>query len=71
MDDPLLTTQEVADKLRTSEGTLRFWRHKGTGPRSARLGKRVVYRTSDVEAWLADRFEDAVGDDLAPAAGDR
>lgn len=57
----LMTTSEVAEMLRTAEATLRFWRYEGTGPRSARLGRRVVYRRADVEQWLNERFEAEVG----------
>lgn len=44
MNDPddLLTTAEVALILRTSPSTVRYWRHLGTGPRSFKLGRRVV-----------------------------
>ncbi|HTW15145.1 MAG TPA: helix-turn-helix domain-containing protein [Nocardioides sp.] len=66
MDD-LLTTEEVAGMVRSSEGTLRYWRSVNRGPRSAKIGKRVVYRRSDVEAWIEAQFDQAVGDDLAAA----
>lgn len=54
--DPLLTIREVAERLRATPATLRYWRHMGTGPRAARLGRNLVYRQSDVEAWLEERF---------------
>jgi excisionase family DNA binding protein len=47
-----MTTAEFADLVRTSEGTVRYWRHVGKGPRSFRVGKRVLYDIRDVEAWL-------------------
>jgi len=31
---------------------MRYWRHLGTGPRSFRLGRRVVYRLGDLRAWI-------------------
>jgi predicted DNA-binding transcriptional regulator AlpA len=37
--------------------TLYAWRHKGIGPPSVRAGRRVLYRRSDVEKWLADQME--------------
>ncbi|MCX2934721.1 helix-turn-helix domain-containing protein [Mycobacterium sp. CVI_P3] len=38
---------------RVSPDTLRYWRHTGTaGPPSFKLGRRVLYRRSDVDAWL-------------------
>ncbi len=48
----LLTIDEAAALLRTPKATLRYWRHLGTGPASFRLGRRVVYRSADVEAWI-------------------
>jgi len=46
--DDLLTTQEVADLLRTTPSTLRHWRYTGTGPVGVRIGKR----RHAVEAWV-------------------
>ena len=51
-DDELLTMQEVADVVRVPAATLRYWRHLGTGPRSFRLGRRVLYRSDDLRAWV-------------------
>lgn len=54
----LLTLQEVSDWLRIPVATLRYWRHMGTGPKSANLGgRRVRYRRSDVLAWVEGQFE--------------
>ncbi|MBS2939577.1 helix-turn-helix domain-containing protein [Nocardioides sp. J2M5] len=44
------------------EGTLRYMRSKKIGPRSAKLGRRIVYRKSDVEAWVEAQFAKAVGE---------
>jgi excisionase family DNA binding protein len=52
---PLLTHDEAAAWLRSSERTLERWRGNGTGPRFVRLGRRVVYRPEDLEAWVEDR----------------
>lgn len=49
--------EEAAEFLRVPVSTLRFWRHRGTGPRSARIGGRVMYRQADLEAWLNEQFE--------------
>jgi hypothetical protein len=43
-----LTTQEVATKLRASPETVRFWRHINKGPKSFKVGRRVLYAR---EAW--------------------
>lgn len=47
-----LTTRDVAQMFRTSESTIRYWRHKGIGPRSFRAGRRVLYDLRDVEAHI-------------------
>ena len=52
MEDRLLTTQEVAEYCRTGPSTVRYWRHHGRGPRAVRVGRRVLYRESDLKAWL-------------------
>lgn len=51
----LLTTAEVAVMTRAPAATVRYWRHLGTGPRSFRVGRRVVYRRHEVEQWLSER----------------
>jgi excisionase family DNA binding protein len=57
----LLTIREAAALLRAPVATLRCWRHLGTGPRSFRLGRRVLYRRDDLRAWIdAQRGEDGV-----------
>ena len=48
----LLTITEAAELLRAPVATLRYWRHLGTGPRSFRLGRRVLYRSEDLRAWV-------------------
>ena len=56
----LLTIAEAAEVLRTPVATLRYWRHCNTGPRSFRLGRRVLYRRDDLQAWIDAQREDAV-----------
>jgi excisionase family DNA binding protein len=64
-DDPpeLLTITEAADVLRTPVATLRYWRHRGIGPGSFHLGRRVLYRRDDVHAWIDAKRENAVPTD--------
>ncbi len=47
-----LTTQEVAALLRTSADSVRYWRHVGRGPKSFKVGRRVLYDQADLNAWL-------------------
>lgn len=49
-----LTTIEVADLCRAPAETVRYWRSTGKGPVSFKLGRRVLYAATDVEAWLED-----------------
>lgn len=53
-DDPLLVQAELAQRWRLSERTLEKWRSTGRGVRWIRLGRRVVYRLSDVERFEAE-----------------
>ena len=47
-----MTTTEVAQLLRTSPETVRYWRHVGKGPQSFKVGRRVLYDVADVQTWL-------------------
>jgi len=53
----LLRLAEVTELTGIPEATLRFWRYEGTGPKSAKLGRRVVYREADVLDWIDAQFE--------------
>lgn len=50
--DPLYAPPTVAEHLGLSVQALALMRHEGTGPAYVKLGRRVRYRMSDVEAWL-------------------
>jgi DNA-binding transcriptional MerR regulator len=54
----LLLMSEVAEKARTTVDTLRYWRHVGIGPPSFKLGRRVLYRSEDVERWIAAKADE-------------
>lgn len=53
--DEMLTLQEAATLLRMPEGTLRYWRHLGCGPRSFKIGRHVRYWKTDLILWLAEQ----------------
>lgn len=55
----LLHMDEVAEQTGIPVETLRTWRKQGVGPKGARIGKRVMYRAADVEAWIEQQFADA------------
>jgi predicted DNA-binding transcriptional regulator AlpA len=52
MMDEIMLAREVSAKLHIPEGTLRYYRSVGIGPRSFKLGRRIAYRRADVEAWI-------------------
>jgi predicted DNA-binding transcriptional regulator AlpA len=54
--DQLMTTEEAGQMCRKPAETMRYYRHTGLGPRSFKLGRRVVYRREDVEAWLQQQY---------------
>lgn len=53
----LMTIDEVAEMLRKSPAQLRWMRHNGSGPKSAKLGGRVMYREQDVIDWVNAAFD--------------
>ena len=50
----MLTEQDVVQMTGLARGTLAYWRHRGTGPISYKLGRRVRYDEADVLAWIAE-----------------
>ncbi|WP_432457937.1 helix-turn-helix transcriptional regulator [Cellulomonas iranensis] len=55
--DNLMQMEDVATELRIPIATLRYWRTRAEGPKSFRLGRRVVYMRKDVEAWIQQAYE--------------
>ena len=51
MEAQHLTTEEVAKRFRVSHTRVRNWRYADKGPRWFKVGKRVLYRADDVQAW--------------------
>lgn len=45
----------ASNYLDVSPATLHAWNHKGSGPRSYRVGKHRKYRVSDLDLWLEGR----------------
>ncbi|HEX8509728.1 MAG TPA: helix-turn-helix domain-containing protein [Propionibacteriaceae bacterium] len=56
--DELLTLDEAARLMRQPAATLRYWRHIGKGPRSAKLGSRIFYKKGECVAYVEAQFED-------------
>lgn len=52
----LLTTAELAERLKISVATVRRWRHSGKGPNYVRFSRNDVrYRLEDVDAFLKEQ----------------
>ena len=55
-DDPLMTTDETSAYVKATIVHLAQLRHRGQGPSFIKFStKKVLYRKSSVDAWLADR----------------
>lgn len=55
--DELLSAREVAELMNVALNTVYTMRHYGRGPASYRRGKRLVFRRTEVEAFLARERE--------------
>ena len=51
-----LTTEDIAERFRTSPGTVRYWRHMSYGPEGVRIGRRTLYDLAEVERWEAEKL---------------
>lgn len=52
MNDRLMHTEEVAERLGVSINTLAMWRWKRIHLPYSRMGRRIIYRESDVDALI-------------------
>ena len=48
----LLSTAQVSTMTGVPQNTLRWWRYRGYGPKSFKLGRRVVYSEDELTAWI-------------------
>lgn len=46
------STEDAAAYLQLAPGTLMNYRSRGGGPTYCKIGRRVVYRQRDLDAWL-------------------
>ena len=50
-----LTTEEVAERYRTSPSTIRYWRHTGYLRAGTQFGRRTLYDPADLEEFDQER----------------
>ena len=50
--EPLLSVEDLAAYLDVPKQTIYDWRVTGRGPRARRIGKRLRFTTTDVQAWV-------------------
>lgn len=50
----LLTTEEVAKRLRVNPCTVRRWRLDDVGPRFLKVGNIYRYPAEELEAWITE-----------------
>jgi predicted DNA-binding transcriptional regulator AlpA len=58
----VMATSVAARFVGLSKSTLTKLRLNGTGPTYCKLGRRVVYRQEDLEAWLSSRTANSTTD---------
>lgn len=69
--DGWLTTPEVAEHLHVGVRTVHDWRQAGLGPPAYKVGRQLLWRLGDVDAWVqrqADAGDDGAASGEEPAA---
>lgn len=67
--DELMTPEQVANALLLSLRTLAAWRSSGRNPLPyLKIGGRVRYRRSDVDAWLGSQARTSTASTVKGAA---
>jgi hypothetical protein len=55
MDTKFFKTNELAERYRTSDSTIRYWRMTNYGPRGIRIGRQVLYPSDEVARFEAEQ----------------
>lgn len=60
MQQPLLTLKETAEYLRLTPGALYTQRYRGEKPGALgiRVGRKILYRPSDIDRFLDERLNE-------------
>lgn len=62
MSFTLIDTNELAEKTGIAASTWNKRRLTGDSPPHMKIGRRVLYRWSDVEAWLEGKLRQSTSD---------
>jgi hypothetical protein len=65
MDTKFFRTEEIAERYRTSDSTVRYWRMTGYGPRGIRIGRQVLYPADEVARFEAEQAAPLTGGSAA------
>ncbi|MFJ4175813.1 helix-turn-helix transcriptional regulator [Microbacterium sp. NPDC089696] len=57
--DKIIFVDDVAERLGRSPAQIRWMIQKGTAPKHAKIAGRVCFKTSDVEAFVEEAFQEA------------
>jgi predicted DNA-binding transcriptional regulator AlpA len=55
MSRKLMRLLEISKETGVPVATLRFYRHKGIGPKTFKLGRNVVAFADDVDTWIDEQ----------------
>jgi predicted DNA-binding transcriptional regulator AlpA len=58
MPEPFFTVADLAAVLRTTPAAILQARHRGSSlPRGFKIGRRILYRPEDIDAWIDSQTE--------------
>lgn len=57
MENGHINQYQLSKRWNISARTLEHWRWEGIGPLYLKLGRRVLYRISDIEAYEAEQLK--------------
>lgn len=61
MTRTILRLEQITERTGIPLATLRWYRQRGMGPKTWKLGRRVVAYEDDVQAWLDEQATNSAG----------
>lgn len=59
MSQQYMTVEEVAELTRSTPSAVYQWRARGIGPRAFNIGKRLLFKPADVQAWIDSHSDES------------